>query len=696
MNLTFACSAGNDLYRVAAGSGYRCARYETAAEAVERAAGKTAVLILADGYPETRTPIPREVFEKARGKSLRLYVEYPNAVPGIDLGPPQRTTWERAVVASSAFGESLPRLSILAVHDCSFLPASARDPLIAVARVAGFDTAVFGLPEMAFPLLFEVPEDNLIIATTKLSGFVTGRYAPYPAWKTIWEHILRGLDPASPVELRWTPTVRPAYGPREKLSADAERRAFSEGVRWYLNSRLLVHESDKAEIDGLLKSGAETRPAPGPDAGAGDGSLGILEGYAARIRHDGSQIQRVPMRADCNAEVAMAFALDWAVNANKRSRDIAGNLLDYVYFTSGMHGGARGKPRHPAYGLIAWGAICPAWEIANYGDDNARVMLGTIAAAACLASDKWDESLLRALLANLRTTGTLGFRGDRIDMPQIEANGWRVYHDAATVNHSPHFESYLWACNLWAYRHTGYKPFLEKTRTGIRMMMEAYPNKWRWQDSIESARMLLCLAWLVRVQDTPEHRAWIKTIAGDLAALQEPCGALRECISPTGGGGHYRVPASNEQYGTGETPLIQQNGDPASDQLYTTGFALLGLHEAAAATPIAIGVIKKVEDRLAEYLCRIQVRSREHPYLNGAWFRAFDFRRWEYWASSADWGWGAWSVESGWGPAWITSVLGMRLKGTSLWDMTAASRIASKFRAVQKQMAENDGGPYHP
>ena len=694
MDLTFACSAENDLYRVVTDSGHRCARYDTAAEAVDRAAAGSGVLILADGYPDARAAVEAGVFEEAGRKRLRLYVEYPERLPGVDLGAPQGTTWERAVVASDAFGEALPKLSILAVHDCRYLPTSPRDALIVVARVAGFDTAVFGLPEKGFPLLFQVPDKDLIVATTKLSGFVTGRCAPHGAWKTIWEHILHKLDPDSRVELHWTPTVHPAYGPSDKLPADAERRAFGEAIGWYLNSRLLVHPSQKEEVERLLKSGAETRPVPGPDAPAGDGSLGIIEGYAAAVSHDGSQPQRVPMRADCNGEVAMAFALDWALNANTRSRDIAGNLLDYLYFTSGMHGGARGNPKHPAYGLIAWGGICPAWEIANYGDDNARAMLGTMAAAACLASDKWDEHLLRALLANLRTTGTLGFRGDRIDMPQIEANGWRVYHDSATVNYAPHFESYLWGCNLWAYRHTGYKPFLEKTQTGIRMMMEAYPAGWRWQDTIERARMLLCLAWLVRVEDSPEHRAWLKRIADDLAALQDPCGAIREMIRPEGGGGHYFVPKSNEAYGTAETPLIQRNGDPASDQLYTTGFALLGLHEAAAAT--GDPAIRKVEDRLAEYLCRIQVRSTEHPYLNGTWFRAFDYRRWDYWASSADLGWGAWSAESGWGPAWITSVLGMRLKGASLWDMTATSRIASKFRAVQKQMAENDGGPYHP
>ena len=36
--------------------------------------------------------------------------------------------------------------------------------------------------------------------------------------------------------------------------------------------------------------------------------------------------------------------------------------------------------------------------------------------------------------------------------------------------------------------------------------------------------------------------------------------------------------------GTFEAPLNQENSDPVSDLLYTTNFAFLGLHEAAAAT----------------------------------------------------------------------------------------------------------------
>jgi hypothetical protein len=389
----------------------------------------------------------------------------------------------------------------------------------------------------------------------------------------------------------------------------------------------------------------------------------------------------------------MVLALEnWRGNDGfPRAGVVATNLLDYVHVNAPSHRGPRGNPAHPAFGLIAWGEIAPAWTVGNYGDDNARALLATIAAAAALKTDRYDAPVLRALLANVRTTGKLGFRGDRVDIPALEQHGWRHFHDANTVNYSPHFESGLWACYLWAHARTGEAEFLDKATTAIRMTMAQYPRGWRWKDNLERSRMLLCLAWLVRVQDTPEHRGWLTTVATDLLKSEQPSGALRERIVGIKDGGHYSVPVSNDAYGTTETPLQQSPDDPVTDQLYTTGFALLGLHEAAAATGDVD--LTRAEDALAGYLTRIQVRSDKHPELDGAWFRAFDDRAWDYRASSADVGWGAWCLEAGWGQAWTAATLALRQKHTSLWELTAGSAIEKQWNTVRNEMAQNDGRP---
>ncbi len=683
----FCCAGNNDLYLSLARAGEKYPRYPNAAEALKSAAPDTAVLILADNYPAQTVLVSVEDFALAAKKNLRLYLEYPDSVPGLDVGKPQATVWERGVVVSDDFGASLPKLRILALHDCRFVPIKADHPLLAVARVAGFDTAVYGLPPTAQPILFEIPERRLTIATTRLSGFIQNRFAPSDDWQIVWETILSRLDPQhAPHKLKWTPLVMPAYSRDAKLPRAFEKKAFAQYATWITKSQLLVTKERQPLIEKAMLAGDETAELPAANAPAGDGSCGILEGYASGIRADGTQLQRIPLRDDCNSEMAMVLSLDAALNHHAHSGVIASNLLDYIYFNSDLCKFERADPKHGAFGLLSWGAIAPAWRVANYGDDNANGMLSTMTASACLNDSRWDEMLLRALLANLRTTGKLGFRGDRIDLPAL-AKGWRQFHDASPVNYSPHFESFLWACNLWAYRQTGFEPFLNKATNAIAMTMKAYPDGWRWGDNIERAHMLLCLAWLIRVQDTPEHRQWLQTVAGDLLRHQDACGAIHEWLGGNGGG-HYRIPQSNEAYGTGETPLIQTNGDPASDQLYTTGYALLGLHEAAAATGDV--KLKQAEDRLAEFLCRIQIKSPAFPWLDGAWFRAFDDRRWEFWASSADIGWGAWSVEAGWGQSWTAATLALRQKKTTFWDFTQNPRLKTLLPTVKAQFSTND------
>ncbi|HTE19134.1 MAG TPA: hypothetical protein VK689_12225, partial [Armatimonadota bacterium] len=585
VSVSVCAAATNDLYRVLRQSRLPVRRYDSPEAALAAARPGAALLVLADGYPDRPTRIPPGFYERAAAKQLRLYVEFAEQFPGGKAGDPQPTEWERLVVTTDRFVAKLPRGRILALPDCRFIPAEPpreSETWVAIARVAGFDQAVYGVPPRAFPLLYRSPDSETLVATTRLSGMISGRYAPHREWTELWSRILGWLR-RTETPVSWNPLVRPAFGPATRLPRDAERRALQTGVDWYHRSGLMLTPDRVAAVHALLRQNRETLPRPASDV-PGAGSLGILEGYASGIRHDGSQMLRLPLRADCQAESAMVLASAWAVADDERSRKVASNLLEYLYRSSGMQGGIHGDPRHPAFGLIAWGSVSPQWEVASYGDDAARTLLATALAATWLGTDAWDRPLVRGLLAHLRTTGRQGFRGDRIDFPDLQRRGWRAYQDADTVNLSPHFEAYLWACNLWAYRTTGDREFLERTRIGIRKTMEAYPSGWRWRDNLDRARMLLPLAWLVRVEDTAEHRRWLTRVAEDLLKQQQPNGALAEQVNERGGGGHLQVPTSNESYGTGETPLIQRNGDPVSDQLYTTGFALLGLHEAAAAT----------------------------------------------------------------------------------------------------------------
>ena len=79
------------------------------------------------------------------------------------------------------------------------------------------------------------------------------------------------------------------------------------------------------------------------------------------------------------------------------------------------------------------------------------------------------------------------------------------------------------------------------------MTMEAYPDKWIWTNGIqqERARMVLPLAWLVRIEDTPEHRQWLDKIVQKILENQDASGAIREELGS--GKGKFGKTKSNDE-----------------------------------------------------------------------------------------------------------------------------------------------------
>ena len=288
-SLAFSCSASNDLYKLLALRVAALPRYETPEEAVAQSPPGSGVLILAEGYPEKATEFAAESFRIATEKRLRLYIEFPSLVPGLQVGKPGAVAsghagnlLERIVVASDAFRPSLEKLSLLDFHDGRYVPIDAASADLVLARVAGFDKAVYGLPdEKVNPILFKAPEGDVLVSTTKLSQFITGRYAPAKSWGIVWNWILGWLNPAAPVRLgEFEPVVRPSYGPREALPKDAELRAFQKGVEWYSQAKLFVHSSwEKMVVERSAMEGPS--PAPPREWPLGDGS----QRYAGRIFH---------------------------------------------------------------------------------------------------------------------------------------------------------------------------------------------------------------------------------------------------------------------------------------------------------------------------------------------------------------------------------------------------------------------------
>ena len=80
-DLVFCCKANNDLFAVASKAIRGVKRFDTPAKALAAAPVGSGVLILADGYPQKTTALEAALFEQAGKRRLRLFVEYPAALP---------------------------------------------------------------------------------------------------------------------------------------------------------------------------------------------------------------------------------------------------------------------------------------------------------------------------------------------------------------------------------------------------------------------------------------------------------------------------------------------------------------------------------------------------------------------------------------------------------------------------------------
>lgn len=677
----YAGSPENDLIILLEKEGNKVIHYQTKEEAIDSSPEGSTILLFAENYPEKPGTLSEGDLKKIEEKNLKIYIEY-SSINTDSVVVPKAMELERVVVADSLFCKGLPYMSLLTINGSYVLPAQDKDPLLVVAKVAGFDKAEYGLTDTeVFPLLYRY-NSNIIVATSPLSRFASARFSPESSWKKVWEAILSDLGEKPFTFTSWLSYVNPAFVKTDKLPAEARKESVLKGIEWFYNGHFLIHDSwQKDWVDKYIGDGAmPIGPELPKDAKDGNGSLGVLEGHCSFIYHDGKQKYRYWLRNDVQGESAMAFSLAGKLLGKKDYLEVARNLNNFSF--GRFRQGPRNDPASPTFGLLSWAVTSPG---VYYGDDNARSLLGSMTAAVILKDNEWNQKLLECIIANFRTTGKNGFRGERLEENDIQKNGWKHYFDGDLISPRPHFESWMWACYLWLYAKTGYEPLLERSKRGIRLTMEGYPDKWVWTNGIqqEKARMILPLAWLVRVEPTTEHKEWLDFMIAELTKNQVECGAIREELGDLSAGTFGKT-KSNAEYGLHEAPLIFNNGDPIADMLYTNNFAFIGLNEAAKAT----GDIRYKEAvmRLSDFLTRIQVRSEHFKNVDGAWFRAFNYKNWDYWASNADAGWGAWSTLTGWIQSWIVSTQVLLEMDSSLWDITKELPIEDNWAMVEQEM----------
>lgn len=106
---------------------------------------------------------------------------------------------------------------------------------------------------------------------------------------------------------------------------------------------------------------------------------------------------------------------------------------------------------------------------------------------------------------------------------------------------------------------------------------------------------------------------------------------------------------------------INTGNDPLTDQLYSTGWQALSAWRSWKAT--GSGAAREAALRLCDYFVRIQSESPD-PRVDGAWFRGFDFERWEVYGAGYDPNYGPYHAYTGWMESIIDQALAMALLDT--------------------------------
>jgi hypothetical protein len=189
---------------------------------------------------------------------------------------------------------------------------------------------------------------------------------------------------------------------------------------------------------------------------SGDGQLGVFEGLTSDIDIHGKQPQSNGVRCDCITETSASFAVRAVLTGNTSDELVATNLLNYGHLHSGYHqpwavGAAQPDPytsihtkdsrpwvvSGDAFGLKAWTTMDHSYQ-EYFNDDDARGLLGAVATAGLLKSERWHSTIATAVLGNLRQTPRSGFApasapfAGMVDATTFNpANGWRKQYDSA-------------------------------------------------------------------------------------------------------------------------------------------------------------------------------------------------------------------------------------------------------------------------
>lgn len=357
----------------------------------------------------------------------------------------------------------------------------------------------------------------------------------------------------------------------------------------------------------------------------------IYTSFPAWTEHRGYSVieQR---RADCNFEVAWLFLLAYEVFGNRRDYDTAVNLLDFLYFRSGLLN--RHQASFPAgawkwshiqwtptfwFDDNGWNGAIPLWIARKYPELDRRYAL-----------TRWGLTLADSLSNGLTRT---------LDHPDPAYPGQWIDPRASWAGNVrlPHWGSL--ACLALTAAHAvqpkaDYAAVVERYHHTVSESLPAL-------NASEQAYALMVATRAAKTFDRPGDHALASALGNALIARMDP---------DTG-----NIPAEHV-----EAPV----GPHLVDTIYTVNWALLGLQSLAALTGRAEH--RKAFEKLLALVADIQDRA-EEPAFKGCWRGLYDLRE-KRWGGGNRFEGGAGSIYTGWTNAPIGWVFLLHLLDRTLAD----------------------------
>lgn len=334
-------------------------------------------------------------------------------------------------------------------------------------------------------------------------------------------------------------------------------------------------------------------------------------------------------RADCNFQAAYMYLLSYQFFGDQKFYDTAVNILDFLYFRSGLL-----WRREDKYVPGSWNWSHIKRESVVWFDDESWCIFLALEIAEKFPEleKKYEMRRFAMMLAPEMAKAMKEAMAPGVEILENKEKHWRSGTFIGPAD-QPHWGSLVCMALARAYREDPREAFLE--------VIEAY-------------------------------NAYLDSRA-DSFDVSEVCYAIMGACAAFVYTGQEKFRTTAELFGNRLLARMGENGNIPSehdeapcgphlvDTIYTINWALLGLLGLKAFEPAFAGPFKKAFD----LVCSIQDKSPE-PYLKGCWRGMYDMNT-RTWGGGDCFEGGACSIYTGWTNAPISIVIALELLGERLF-----------------------------